>query len=218
MYQVIWIGVPFVLLLAAYCVLEQKELFRPATALKVVLSAFVAVVAWAYAAQRSFPAPLLLMAVGLTLAVPADYFLQYIKLDGKRYEAGILCFAGMHICLLLSFVDRYGVRWLEFILFAVILLVLLLLQTLQKWDLGAQKLPLSVYTVLVGFMAAKAISAGLCAPAPQTLLAAAGGLCFLVSDMILGVWSYHDGRKLYVLLNRIVYFTGQLLFAFSIGA
>ena len=29
---------------------------------------------------------------------------------------------------------------------------------------------------------------------------------------------HKDGRKLYVLLNRIVYFTGQLLFAFSIGA
>ena len=214
----LWIALPFALLLAAYCAQERKDRFRPATILKVVLSASIALTAWVFAIQKGAPAPQILMAAGLTLAVPADYFLQSIKTDGKRYEAGILCFSGMHICLLLSFVDRYGVHWLEFALFAAIMLALLLLQTLQKWDLGAQKLPLSVYTVLVGFMAAKAMAAGLTAPSAQTVLLAAGGLCFVASDMILGVWSYHDGKKIFVLLNRVVYFCGQLLFALSIGA
>lgn len=214
--MIIWICAAFVLLLAAYCVMEGKGRFVPATALKVTLSAAIAATAWVFTARYAFSGPLTLMAVGLTLAVPADYFLQYIKTDPKRYEAGILCFSGMHICLLFSFVDRFGIHWLEFALFAGIIAVLLLLQTLEKWDLGRQKLPLSVYTVLVGIMAAKAISVGIRFPAPQTLFLAAGGFLFVASDMILGVWDYHDGRKVFVLLNRIVYFCGQLMFAFSI--
>lgn len=214
----IWSSIPFALLLTVYCVQEGRARFWPATILKVTLSAFVAAVAWAFVMQKGWQAPLALMAAGLTCAVPADYFLQYIKTDGRRYEAGILCFSMMHICLLLSFAERFGVHWPEFALFIAIMLLLLLLQTRQKWDLGAQKLPLSVYTVLVGFMSAKAIAAGVAAPSLQTLLLAAGGLCFVSSDMILGVWSYHDGKMKYVLLNRIVYFIGQLLFAWSIGA
>ena len=207
----------FIVVLTVYCVQEGKDRFRPATTWKVILSALIAAVAWHYTAKAGFQTPLVLMAAGLTLAVPADYFLQYILTDGKRYDAGILCFSGMHICLLFSFVDRFGIHWQEFVLFAAIMIVLLLLQTVQKWDLGEQKLPLSVYTVLVGFMAAKAISVGMTVPARQTLLIAAGGLCFVASDMILGVWRYHNEKKIFVLLNRIIYFCGQLLFALSIG-
>ena len=207
----------FIVVLTVYCIQEGKNHFLPATVWKVFLSAFIAAVGWFYAVKAGFQTPLVLMAAGLTLAVPADYFLQYIIADGKKYDAGILCFSGMHICLLFSFVDRFGIHWQEFVLFAGILIVLLLLQTLQKWDLGEQKLPLSVYTVLVGFMAAKAISVGITAPSRQTLLLAAGGLCFVASDMILGVWRYHNEKTVFVLLNRIIYFCGQILFALSIG-
>ena len=212
----IWILLSFAILLTVYCIFEGGGKFVPATALKVALSASIAVFAWVCAVSHGLKAPLVMMAAGLTLAVPADYFLQYIKSDGKRYEAGILCFAGMHICLLFSFVDRFSIHWQEFAIFALILGALLLLQSLQKWELGRQKLPLSVYTVLVVLMASKSISLGLLFPAKETFLIAAGGLCFVASDMVLGVWDYHDEKKVFLLLNRIIYFCGQLLFALSV--
>jgi len=202
-------------LLAYYCVLEKQEKFWPATILKVILSAYAAGVC-VYAAVILNNYVFYIFALGLACAVPADFFLQYIKTDLKKYRAGILFFGLMHICLIVSFYLIYAVTFYEFVIFAVLVGVLLAFQIIGKWKMGPEKTQLTVYTVLVVFMAAKAISLSFTIPNPATFIVvlSLGGLSFFLSDLFLGIWAYYSEKFVYLALNRIIYFAGQLLLAF----
>lgn len=205
----------FLVLLCVYCMLEKREKFISATVCKVLLSAFVAGVA-IYAAVRLQSFLGTLMALGLAFAVPADYFLQFIRRDVQKYRVGILSFGTMHACLLAAFFVTWGVGYLEFVLFAAFLLILSLFQRSEKWSLGKVKGLLSIYTVLVVLMASKAISVFIATPSIPTFALGLGGFCFFVSDLFLGIWNYYRTQFLFLALSRIVYFVGQLLLATSL--
>lgn len=207
----LWI--PFLIALVVYCYFEKKNSFNTATTLKVLLSAFVAIVA-VFAAIKINSIPAFLFSVGLIFAVPADFFLQYIKSNLKKYRVGIFFFGAMHICLIVSMIMGFGIGWVEFAIFVAFLIILLAFQKSEKWQLGKVEGQLSLYTVLVIFMAAKAISVFISAPSISTMMLGIGGLFFFVSDLFLGIWDYHSDRFLFLALNRIVYFVGQLSLAF----
>ena len=208
-----FITIFYAALLVYYCVLEKQEKFWPATILKVIISAIAAGVC-VYAAVMLNSYILYIFALGLVFAVPADFFLQYIKTDSMKYRAGIFFFALMHICLLVSFFIMYPVTLYEFIIFAVFIGILLVFQIKGKWDMGEEKTRLTIYTVLVVFMAAKAISIYIAVPTAYTLMLALGGLFFFMSDLFLGIWAYQTEKFIYLALNRIIYFAGQLCLAF----
>ena len=205
----------YAVLLAYYCVLEKQEKFWPATILKVILSACAAGVC-VYAAIRLSSYVFYIFALGLVFAVPADFFLQYIKTDLMKYRAGIFFFGLMHICLLVSFYIIYAITFVEFVIFAVFIGILLAFQVLGKWKIGAEKSQLTIYTFLVVLMAAKATSLFFTIPNPQAfvLSLSLGGLFFFVSDVFLGIWAYSKEKFVFLALNRIIYFTGQLCLAF----
>jgi len=200
-------------LLVYYCVLEKQEKFWHATILKVILSAFAAGVC-VYAAIIMQSYIYYIFALGLLCAVPADFFLQYIKTNLMKYRAGIFFFGLMHICLLVSFFIIYPVTVYEFVIFAIFIGILLFFQIKGKWKMGEEKTQLTIYTVLVVFMAAKAISIYFAAPSVYTMMLAFGGLFFFTSDLFLGIWAYQSERFAYLALNRVIYFTGQLCLAF----
>jgi len=202
-------------LLAYYVVLEKQEKFIPATTLKVIISAIAAGVCL-YAAILINSYVFYIFALGLIFAVPADFFLQYIKTDLMKYRAGIFFFGLMHICLLVSFYVLYPVTFIEFIIFAVFIGVLLAFQLIGKWKIGEERTQLTIYTVLVVLMAAKAISLYFTIPNPQpyVLAVALGGLFFYVSDLFLGIWAYSKEKFVFLALNRSIYFAGQLCLAF----
>jgi len=203
-------------LLTYYCILEKQEKFLPATISKVILSAFAAGVC-IYGAVKLNETAFYLFALGLVFAVPADFFLQYIDTDLKKYRAGILSFGLMHICLLISFYLIYSIAIYEFIIIAVFIGILLAFQLIGKWKMGPEKTQLTIYTVFVVFMAAKAISIFITEPSglAYTLILAFGGLFFFASDLFLGIWAYSGNKKfLFLALNRTIYFAGQLCLAF----
>jgi len=210
---IIVVATVYVALLAYYCELEKQENFKSATTLKVILSAYAAGVC-VYAAILLNNYVFYIFALGLICAVPADFFLQYIKTDLKKYRFGILFFGLMHLCLIVSFFLIYPVTFYEFIIFAVFIAILLGFQILGKWEIGKEKTQLTVYTVLVVFMAAKAISLYIIAPSGFTLMVALGGLFFFISDLFLGIWAYSKSKFVFLALNRIIYFAGQLCLAF----
>jgi len=80
--------------------------------------------------------------------------------------------------------------------------------------MGAEKNQLTIYTVFVVLMSAKAISIFIAAPSAYTFALALGGLFFFMSDLFLGIWAYQTERFVYLVLNRTIYFTGQLCLAF----
>jgi len=201
-------------LLAYYCILEKRKKFWPATILKVILSAYAAGVC-VYSAILLDNFIYYIFALGLVFAVPADFFLQYIKSDLTKYRIGISFFGAMHICLIISFFLANPIPTLyEFIIFVVFIAILLIFQIKGKWKMGKEKTQLTVYTVFVVFMAAKAISTYIAAPSLFTLALALGGLLFFLSDLFLGIWAYSTERFVYLALNRIIYFAGQLSLAF----
>ena len=213
------IFVPFVILLAIYCYTEKLEKFWIATILKVTLSAYVAIVAISAAIQiKNIYA--ITISIGLICAVPADFFLQYIKSNLKMYRFGILFFGGMHVALLIAFFMTWGVHWQEFLIFAIFIAIFIAILTFfqksERWKLGKEKNQLSLYTVLVVLMASKSISIGIRTPELANIALALGGLFFFLSDLFLGIWDYYKEKFRYLLLNRVIYFIGQLLLAFSL--
>jgi len=205
----------YAVLLTVYCFLEKQEKFWPATILKVGLSAYAAAVC-VYAAVLLDNYVFCIFALGLVFAVPADYFLQYIKTDLKRYRFGIFFFGAMHVCLLVSFYLVYAISFYEFVIFALLIAVLITFQRIGKWEMKKEKGQLSVYTVLVVFMASKAISTFFTVQSPPAfiLMLSLGGLFFFLSDLFLGIWAYSKQRFVFLALNRVIYFSGQLCLAF----
>ena len=210
---VVLIVIVYAALLTCYCLLEKREKFWPATILKVILSAFAAGCC-VYAAILLDNFIFYIFALGLVFAVPADYFLQYIKSDLLRYRFGIFFFGAMHVCLLISFYLVFPVTLYEFVIFAVFIAILLAFQIKGKWEIGKERVQLTIYSVFLVFMAAKAISLFIAAPSAFTLMAALGGLFFFASDLFLGIWAYSSSIFVYLALNRTIYFAGQLCLAF----
>ena len=209
------IVITYAALLAYYCILEKQNNFNRATLLKVIVSAYASGLC-VYAAVCLNNIVFYIFALGMIFAVPADFFLQYIKIDLPKYRAGILFFGLMHICLLVSFFWLYPVTIYELFIFAVFIGILLAFQIFGKWEIGKEKAQLTVYTVLVVLMAAKAVSLLFTIPSTPTFIAmvALGGLFFFISDLFLGIWAYQKEKFVFLALNRVIYFAGQLFLAF----
>ena len=205
----------FLMFLGIYCYLEKINNFKWATILKVALSFSVAVISWVGYFLLKEKGVSILIPIGLSFAVPADYFLQYMHKSIKLYRCGIISFAFMHISLLIMFFNVFGFHILELIIASIFLWVLSLVQTVEHWDpLGDVRIELSIYTVLVTVMSAKAVSIFFLNMSLSPLILAIGGLLFFVSDFFLGEWGYKQEKYLYLFLNRSIYFIGQLAFAF----
>ncbi|MCL2425890.1 MAG: lysoplasmalogenase [Oscillospiraceae bacterium] len=210
------ISVIYVAVLVYYCALEKRDNFRLATTVKVILSAFASVIC-IYAAILLDSYVFYIFALAFVFTVPADYFLQYIKTNLTKYRIGITLFGLVHICLLISYYLIYPVSFFEFVIFAVFVAILLVFQIKGKWQIGKEKAQINVYTVIVVFMSAKAISIFIAAPAIYTVFLALGGLFFFISDLYLGIWAY-SGKDTYpnLVINRATYFAALFCLAFSL--
>ncbi len=222
----------YAVLLAVYLNAEKKNDgkngFRRATAIKLTLSGvFCATgilcyfLSAYYSAGASVPAvPELFVLFGLFAGFAGDYFLQYIRLNEKKYIAGICCFAVTQILFIVSLFLRApadGIGWLLTAVITIgVLLAVLAMMKKQNWQLGGEKIAITVYTVLLTFMTAKAVSSLTAGMTAGSLLFAAGAVLFLVSDMLLGIWNYNTGKRVHANLNWISYYSGMLLIALSI--
>jgi hypothetical protein len=155
----------------------------------------------------------------LVSAFFGDYFLQYIKLDVKKFKIGISFFTATQIVLIammyLSHLSYIGAA--EFVITVVALLLVLLLMKKQNWKLGEESKRLTVYTILLVFMASKAVTVFFKDLSVGTLLFAIGAVLFLLSDMLLGIWNYNSGARKYANLSWITYFAGMMLIALSVS-
>ncbi len=216
------LAVCYVAVLCCYIRMEAKNDFIRATTLKLTLGALfcmtgvIGVLLLTMAGSVTVADILILC--GLICAVGGDYFLQFIRLDAKKFNTGILFFALTQCFLLVSMFLRFGIGWQEFVMTVVILLLVLLLMKKQDWKLGKAQGPLTGYTMLLVLMASKAV-VGMFSPqaiAGRTIVMAAGAVLFLVSDLFLGIWNYHTDKRIHANLNWITYFSGMFLLALSL--
>ena len=215
-------------LLAVYLWAESKNDgktgFSRATGFKLTLSGIFCasgVIAYCFlAALGHAAAPQLLVLLGLFACLAGDFFLQYIRLDAKKCIAGITCFLAAQ-CLFVSSLlaaqlpDTFG--WILTACFtATLLLCALTLMKKQNWRLGPEKNVLTLYTLVLTFMAACAVVRAIQQPTPSPVLFACGATLFWISDMLLGIWNYRTGNRMHANLNWITYFGGTFLMAWSI--
>ncbi len=202
--------------------------FKKATALKLTLSSLfclAGVLSYYFlifnpARSAIGPTAHLFILFALFAALPGDYFLQYIRLDIKKYIAGILCFSATQALLIAALIllSPSGTGgWVAVVIVTLaILFVVLVVMKKQNWQLGAEKWILTAYTILLSFMTAKAVQSMVASLSASSILFAAGAVLFLVSDILLGVWNYRTSRRRHANLNWIAYFTGMFLIALSI--
>ena len=202
----------FAAILAVYLWAEArnngKNGFARATGLKLTLSGLFCVAGifsygMLYMVGSVTMPPQFFILLGLFAGLAGDFFLQYIRLDTITY----LFITGIP--------DVLGSVLTGVITAAVLVLVLVLMKK-QSWKLGREQAALTIYTVLLSFMTARAIVNLLWQPSLSSGLFALGAVLFLVSDFLLGIWNYNTSKRAHANLNWITYFAGMLLIALSI--
>ncbi|MDL2236547.1 lysoplasmalogenase [Christensenellaceae bacterium OttesenSCG-928-K19] len=228
-YITVAIVIAFAVILVLYLFAEKKndgkQGFKKATALKLTLSSLFCAVGiisyyllYTYAHRGGIYLTLqVFVVVGLFVALGGDFFLQYIRLDIKKFKIGILCFSITQVLFLIPMLVVYRVGWLEFVITAVVLVLVLLMMKKQDWQLGEAQKALTVYTILITFMAAKSVTVFLGDHTVGTLLFMIGAILFLVSDLLLGIWNYNTSKRAHANLNWISYFSGLMLIALSMS-
>jgi|GEM_PF-800666 len=218
-------------LLAVYLHAEKRNNgvsgFRRATAIKLTLSSlfcaagifFYFLVFCSPARSAAMPPARLFILLGLFAALPGDYFLQFIRLNVKKYMLGIAFFSATQALLITSLILSHQAGtggWVAAVIITLaILFVVLVIMKKQNWQLGREKYILTAYTILLSFMTAKAFQSMLADFSASSLIFAMGAVLFLVSDILLGLWNYHTSQRRHANLNWITYFSGMFLIALS---
>ncbi|ODR36339.1 hypothetical protein BEI60_13945 [Eisenbergiella tayi] len=128
----------------------------------------------------------LLILAGAFLCMTADVLLELVFL------AGVAAFALGHVCFLTAYIHLTPVRLMTVILFLLLLTVMLLLHGKFLPNFGGQAIYLVGYGALLSFMTAMAFTVAVQSEGPAGKLMAAGGICFYISDNILGFRILHE--------------------------
>ena len=230
--------VGIILFAAAYFVLLSFYIredifgrFSRATKLKMTLSTLFCVLGgWGLLSWPAGPPEeAIFILCGLVCALIGDYFLRFIQIDARKFNCGILFFAGAQAFFLVSMFTVQGIGPVEFVFTALLLAAALILMKKQSWQLGKAQGPLTVYMILLSLMMAKALVTVLAPTAgaelwpstvspriPAYFFMAAGAVLFWTSDLLLGIWNYHSRKNSITAWNSITYFTGVFLIALSL--
>ena len=146
------------------------------------------------------------LAGDVLLMVPADLFLP-----------GLVAFLAAHLCYLTAFRSDGGGAGPVGLLVLVVLAGAGVLSVLWP-SLGPMRIPVLVYVAVILTMCWMALGRWWVTRAPGSGLAAAGALCFVVSDSLLALDRFRSPIPLSPLLVLGTYYAAQILIASSIGA
>lgn len=150
--------------------------------------------------------------VGLIFSLIGDVFLM---LPEDRFVAGLVSFLLAHISYLIAFTgDARNVMtlWLAapFLLYALVFYVYL------APDLGKQRIPVLIYTIVISSMAWAAWGRWLRLGGIGSMLAAIGAVLFVISDSSLAYNRFHKEHHWGQLLTLSSYYLAQMLIAWSV--
>lgn len=159
-----------------------------------------------------------------TLAAVLCYMAADVLLECK-FVAGAVCFSAGHICMSVGFLaegilgaDGFPILWA---VMSAIFFVACACAVFRKYFPHLRKkrllVPAVLYIVILSVMTALAVTAGICFGGAEGLLSAAGGVSFVVSDILLGL--NRLGKKRSVPRGAavlILYYLSVYLFAMRI--
>ena len=171
-------------------------------------------------AARTGGAYAALLVAGLVFGAAGDALLQLMdcrpREKEKFFRAGLGAFLLGHVFYIVAFGMLGGASLWAVLGAAALFALLFCLQFPLRLDLGAQKLPVYLYAAVISLMAAFAVGAG--GTGGRGVLAALGGLLFVVSDAILALIFFSPLKKKRLpAWNLITYYAAQILLALSIA-
>lgn len=110
------------------------------------------------------------------------------------FLTGVAFFGAGHICVMVGLLKQGVSFW--YVILGFILLLGLMFLSMRNYiaKLGGLLIPGLIYASLLCLMAAMAVSVGVWANDISGFLQGMGGICFVISDTILG-WSYLSGKR-----------------------
>ena len=155
----------------------------------------------------------ILIVVGLLYSLAGDIFLM---LPGDRFLYGLASFLVAHLCYIAAFAGTPDAGAGLWILIAYLLaggLILLLL-----WPgIGAVRLPVVIYLVIILVMGWQAGARAVTLSTASGLIAAVGALFFIASDSALAWDRFRAPLRYAPLIVLGTYFAAQWLIALSVG-
>lgn len=153
---------------------------------------------------------------GLAASLVGDVFLMLPK---DYFLAGLVSFLCAHLLYILAFTSSGGASGGVYPK-SIVALVLLVLYGAALYSylyrrLGALRIPVAIYVIVILVMVWLAISGWLHGVQPRSGFAAAGALAFMLSDSILAVDRFRQGPAHAKAIVMASYFTAQTLIALS---
>lgn len=168
-----------------------------------------------------------LILVGLAFGMLGDIYLDQKWVypnDMKKYlYAGFVSFGIGHLFYIPAMVRAAGIelKWLLIPAAAGLVVAVgnLLLEKPMKQNFGEYKVIVTVYGFILAFMAATAVTCAVLTGEKTFVVFAAGGVFFLISDLILSPMYFGEGKNtpMNFILNHVTYYLGQYLIAFSVS-
>lgn len=174
------------------------------------LATFMAVMAAFGSALKDAGFVSYLILAGTIFCMAADVFLEI------RFLAGVACFGMGHICFIAGFYKDGDYRNYTPVIFIILLGIMLVVFSRLFGVMEGLVVPGVIYAVLLCGMTAIAVTAAISQRDMSGMMRGAGGMCFFVSDAVLG-WSTLKGikDKGYGALVLILYFPAVYLLALS---
>ena len=165
--------------------------------------------------------------VGLAFGMLGDIYLDQKWVypnDMKKYlYAGFVSFGIGHLFYIPAMVRAAGIelKWLLIPAAAGLVVAVgnLLLEKPMKQNFGEYKAIVTIYGFILAFMAATAVTCAVLTGKMTFIVFAAGGVFFLLSDLILSPMYFGEGKNtpMNFILNHVTYYLGQYLIAFSVS-
>jgi len=211
---IVWI-LYSVLLLPIYLLKQGKHGLIKAMPYKLILSLVFCFMGFGSLFQNGVTMFSALIVLGLIASFVGDYYLIYIQTDDHKFIKGIFYFGIAHFFYITAMANLIPIRMMEIVITFVFLIILFLIKTITKPQMGKAEIPMSLYSIFVTFMAVKAISMMFASVPPLThqWLFSLGAMLFLISDLCLGVWRYVYPKKILSQVVAVTYFVGQLMLA-----
>lgn len=202
-------------LLPLYLIKEKQCGAIKAIRYKLALSGVFCMIGFFNILLQNFNVVSILIFIGFVSALIGDYFLAFIDIDVRKFIYGIAFFGVTQISYISAMAVFVGFGFLEFIILLIIIIPLILSRRRMKLDTGKSTWPLTIYSVLVTFMAVKAIVMLFSENPPLALqvLFSAGAFLFLMSDILLCVNKFRFPKRILSYLVGIFYFSGQIMIA-----
>lgn len=160
------------------------------------------------------------MLLGLIIFLLGDTFLGIDSYGGVIFYLGVFSCAVGHIMYISGLSQFTKYKLIDFIVFLLIAIPILLLVVLGDFEFNGMILVICIYAVIISFMVSKAIALNRVYRKNKkaVILTITGAVMFLISDItLLFLFFYKERYDILQQVDWVIYYIGQGLIALSIA-